>query len=110
MNKYLKFAAWASAFFAIVLAIGYYLGMSDAIKVQERLRPLWPDIEVMSPLDRALLGYLAKECDLMKRVDAHSETLACLRSVAIVDQSKQGNVDPKERLEILIDRATPAQN
>ena len=91
---------------AVAIIVGYYLGMADAKAVEERLRPLWPDIETMEQQDRALLGALAFECDLLRRADSAAETLDCLRTEARSQRLKQPQADPLAHLERLIERAT----
>lgn len=97
-----------AVFVALSIGVGYYLGMSDALQVKERLEPIWPDIDTMEQHDRALLGALAMNCGLLRRENRRSETLDCLRSAANEERAKQLKADPSARLERLIERAAPA--
>lgn len=110
MNRLLKIAFGLAVFIVITIAVGMYIGRSNALDVKERLRPLWPDIEAMRQDDRALLGYLSLECKLLEKSDSRSETLACLRSVVNSDDMKKLTPDPPARLERLIERAAPVKS
>lgn len=92
---------------AISVGVGQYLGKTMAKDVQARLQPIWPDIETMAQEDRALLGVLAWECELLSRENSRSETLDCLRSAANLQRAQQLKADPSARLELLIERAAP---